>query len=217
MIIEAVIFDLDGLMIDSEPLQLKAMNIALVDFGIQLSESKWKPMVGHKTKENFLQIINDYKINADLLILIERKNNAYRQIIRKHVPPMPGLHEAINNIKKTSWKLAIASSSVKDDINIILKNLNLENSFDIVVSGDQVNRGKPDPEIFLKTASKLKTSPNKCLVLEDTIYGVNAAKSAGMFCIAIPNKYTATNDFSNADLVLESLIEITPEILKKYQ
>lgn len=209
-----MILDLDGLMIDSEPLQLKAMNVALMDLGIQLSEPEWKLMVGHKTEENFLQILNDYQLNTDLLPLIERKNYAYRQIIRKHAPPMPGLYELIHNIKETSWKLAIASSSVKDDINIILKMLDLEKSFDVVISGDQVLCGKPDPEIFLKTSLKLRTSPNKCLVLEDTVYGVNAAKAAGMFCIAIPNKYTATQDFSNASLVLKSLVEITPELLK---
>jgi HAD superfamily hydrolase (TIGR01509 family) len=209
-----VIFDLDGLMIDSEPLQWRAMNIALKPLGLQISGSEWIRMVGKKTIENLQLLKNTYGFEEDLSYVEHMKNKAYRNIIRQEVTPMPGLYHALETCQKARLRLALASSSVQEDIEIILNKLGLKQTFDVIVSGDQVRQGKPDPEIFLKAAFKLNVVPSQCVVLEDTAYGVAAAKEASMSCIAVPNRFTKHQDFGRADLVLDSLYELDLDTLK---
>jgi beta-phosphoglucomutase-like phosphatase (HAD superfamily) len=95
----------------------------------------------------------------------------------------------------------------------VLKILGLEDHFQVIASGDQVKRGKPAPDVFLKAAEMLQCDPGTLLVLEDTAHGVNAARSAGMYCIAVPNRYTVNQDFSGAHRVLPSLKEFNPELI----
>lgn len=206
--IEAVIFDLDGLIIDSEPLQWKAMNIALEPLGMQITESQWIGMVGRKTAENLDLLKKEHGLEMNLVEVEAAKNEAYRTIIRQELKPMPGLPHAIEVCRKARLRLGVASSSVRPDIEVILGSLGMLDIFDIIVSGDQVSEGKPNPAIFLKAAQLLRVDPRHCLVLEDTVYGVVAAKSAGMLCIAIPNRFTSNQDLSQADLILKSLAEL---------
>lgn len=206
--IEAVIFDLDGLIIDSEPLQWKAMNIALEPLGIRITEAEWIEMVGRKTIENLSRLKKKYGFEGSLAEIEATKNETYRAIIRQELKPMPGLPHAINVCRMAQLRLGVASSSVRTDIEVILESLKILDMFDAIVSGDQVPEGKPHPAIFLRAAQLLGIEPIHCLVLEDTVYGVVAAKAAGMFCIAIPNRFTSNQDLSQADLVLESLAQL---------
>ena len=109
--------------------------------------------------------------------------------------------------------MAVASSSVRTDIEVILQSLGLLDEFEVIISGDQVKEGKPHPEIFLGAARLLGIEPAHCLALEDTTYGVAAAKAAGMYCIAVPNRFTANQDFDQADLVLDSLAQFELDAL----
>jgi HAD superfamily hydrolase (TIGR01509 family) len=118
---------------------------------------------------------------------------------------MPGLYETIDAARAAGLKIALGSSSVLDDIEIILSALRLTGAFDAIVAGDQVAHGKPAPDIFLEAARRLEVEPARCLVLEDTAHGVIAAKAAGMLCVAVPGHFTQHQDFSNADMVLPGL------------
>lgn len=211
---EGIVFDMDGLMVDSEPLQLKAVNRALESTGIVVNETDFMDMVGLKSIENFRFLKDKYRLEEGPEIFEARKNSAYHGIIQRELKPMPGLFQAIDSCKKGGLALAIASSSRKADIDVVLKILGLYHSdtFSIVVSGDQVEKGKPDPGIFLKAAELLGRDPSRLIVLEDTNYGVTAAKAAGMYCIAIPNRFTLHHDFSGADMVLKSLLDLVPYI-----
>jgi beta-phosphoglucomutase-like phosphatase (HAD superfamily) len=126
---------------------------------------------------------------------------------------MPGLFILTDMLKKAGFRLALASSSNFDHIQIVLKKLNLEDCFEVILSGDHVEKGKPNPEIYQKTAQKLRVRPEQCLVLEDTQTGVSAAKGAKMKCIAVPNQYTKGQDFSKADVRVKSLLDISIKII----
>jgi len=209
--IQAVIFDLDGLMIDSEPLQLRAINRALAPAGVALSEADWMRLVGQKSIEIIRQLKDRYRFDGDLAEIEAAKLDAYRQIIQEKdaLKLMPGVWDAVRACQSLQLKLALASSSVQADIAVILNKFGLDSTFAAVVSGDQVAIGKPNPAIFLETARRLAVEPQNCLVLEDSPGGVAAANAAGMFSVAIPNRLAAQQDFSAANVVLSDLFEFT--------
>ncbi len=200
----AVIFDMDGLMVDSEPLQRIAMNRVLARYGVDLSEADWREQVGKKTHE----IVDDLKLRrgfeADTDAIVAEKGAAFRQMIDR-LQPMPGLDHALDVCQAAGVKLAVASGSPLDDIRRVLAALDLTDTFPVVVSGQEVHAGKPDPAIFIEAARRLGVAAVDCLVLEDAVYGVQAAKSAGMTVYAVPNGYTSHQDFSAADRVLAGL------------
>jgi HAD superfamily hydrolase (TIGR01509 family) len=212
--IKGIIFDLDGLMVDSEPVQLKAINDALKPLGICVEETEFIDMVGRKAIENFIALKEKHGFTRSPEELEQQKNLAYMERIRTELKPMPGLVHALDLCRDEKLIAAIASSSPRPDILAVLELLGLTNRFSVIASGDMVKRGKPWPDVFLKAAEMLGTAPSTLLVLEDTAHGVNAAKAAGMFCIAIPNHYTRGQDFFNADKVLDSLEELDMNIIK---
>jgi len=127
---------------------------------------------------------------------------------------MPGLYDLVDSLKSAGYRIAIASSSILDHIKMVLQGLKLEDKFDVVVSGDQVKHSKPNPEIYLTAATALGVKPEESLALEDASSGVQAAKNAGMMCIAVPNEYTRDGDFSRADLIVSGLGDISVNTVK---
>lgn len=213
--IRGIIFDMDGLMVDSEPVQLKAINDALKPLGVQVDDDEFIDMVGRKAIENFIWLKNKHGFKESAEELNEIKNKAYLYRIQTELTTMPGLDHALKLCRENNLTRAIASSSPRIDILAVLKLLNLEEQFKIIASGDQVKKGKPDPDIFLKVLEMLGGMANEYLVLEDAGHGVRAAKSAGMYCIAVPNHYTKYQDFSQADRVLRNLEELTVELISE--
>jgi len=206
MQIEAAIFDMDGLMIDSEPLQWQAVNATLAPYGLALDEATWVQWVGRRASDSFAALKATHPTLPDVAELLERKNAEYRQRIPL-VPAMPGLQYAIEHCRAAGLKLALASSSVRSDIDLVLTTLGLSGVFAVVVSGEDVVRSKPDPAIFLLAAERLAVLASRCLVFEDTNYGLTAAKAAGMYAIAVPGYFTQQQDFSQADRILSSLAD----------
>lgn len=203
--ISAIIFDMDGVIIDSEPVQMKAMNIAISDYNVQIDEAEWELAAGRRTRDTIEYLTKKYKITESIENLIEKKNRIYRNLIATDIVMMPDISFVLESLKNSGYLLSIASSSVADDIYLVLNNFSLTQYFDAIVSGDQVKNGKPAPDIFLKAIDKLNTSNVNSVVVEDTFFGVQAAKAAGIRCIAIPNKLTKNQDFSFADLVLSEI------------
>lgn len=213
--IESVVFDMDGLMVDSEPVQFKAVNDALKSLGISVTENDFIDMVGRKSIENFRYLQKQYGFEESPETLEERKNQAYfkRVSLYRELKPMPGLFPALEMCEKNRLELFLASSSPANDVHMTLEILGLEKRFSIIVSGDQVKRGKPAPDIFLKAAEVSGKAPCTFVALEDTGHGVNAAKAAGMYAIAVPNGFTRHHDFSKADRILASLEDLSINII----
>ncbi len=156
-----------------------------------------------------------YCLKESVKELIEERRKIFYSLLNKEeIKLMPGLINLLNILKKNNKKIAIASSSEKEYIEYILNKFNIKEFFEVIISGYEIEKGKPEPDIFLKASEKLKVSPNECLVIEDSRNGVLAAKRAGMKCIAIPNSITKNQDFSLANKVLNSLNEITIELIE---
>lgn len=204
---EAVIFDMDNLMIDSEPIQSRSFEVVLKEYGKNpfFNENGIVQTVGIGAKDNWLQMQSRYDLQEDIEILIEKKRRVYVELLRQGVAPMPGFLSLLYHLKDYQLKKAVASSSARENIDLVVAHLNIQEYFDAFISGEQVKRGKPAPDIFLEAASQLRANTSYCVVLEDADSGVQAAKDAGMKVIAVPNRFTQHHDFRKADKIVPSL------------
>ncbi|MBU0597396.1 HAD-IA family hydrolase [Patescibacteria group bacterium] len=206
-----VIFDMNGLIVDDEPIQMQAVNIVLKEYGIEFTKSSWP--AGLRDVE-FFKLALDKKGIAnghELLKELELKKSAvYKKIIQSQVKNIArlGIIEIIKMISDSkNQKLALATSSSKFEVKIILgkDGLDLKNYFEFILTGDKVKNAKPDSEIYNTVAIKMKIPPDECLVFEDTDVGVESAISAGMKCVAVPNEFTKKQDFSKATYLVNNL------------
>lgn len=210
--IKAIVFDMDGLMIDSEPLNSKAVSEVIKEYG-KVPISKENGLVhtaGLKGDKQWEELRVVHNIEERIQVLREKRRKAYLEIIKTtSIQTMPGLMDLLRLLKKKNIPLALASNTGRKHIQFILDKLKLFHYFPIITTGDEVVRPKPNPDIYIKTAKKLSTTTSYCLVLEDSESGVIAGKKAGMKVIAVPNVYTQNQDFTGADLVTSSLKNIT--------
>ncbi len=203
-------------MIDSEPLQHLAFNQYLGSrYGIQLSDAEFTPMVGHHERQNWEGLREQYGLREDVETLSDGRNSVYLAILEQHLQPMPGLVDLVRRLRLHDIRLAVASSSPMEQIQMVVAGLALSDAFRALVSGYEVQRSKPDPAIMLLAASRLDVSPSACLVLEDSSAGIQAAKAAGMVGVAVPNAYTRHQDLSLADAVLTTLQGVTPQLIER--
>jgi len=210
--IKAVIFDKDGLMFDSEKLQYQSFRDLLAEYGQRYTRKHHYHFVGRPGSFTYSSIQKLFKIK-DIKRFIKKRRRYYRELSAKKLRMYPGLLDLISFLKKKGYRLAVASGSHLKGVKQELAQFKLTEYFDLIFSGADLP-GKPEPDIFLAVAKKLRVSPNQCLVLEDSQPGVEAAKAAGMFCFAIPNEFTKHQDFSQADQILGSLKEVILFVLK---
>ena len=209
--IKAVIFDLDGVIVDSEPIESLSLEMLLKEYGKKPKLNKVGLLhTPGPSKNSYQLLIKKYKIDEDLEKLKRRKREILQSFfVGKKVKPMTGFVKLINILKKNNIKTAIASNRFIEHIPIMLKSIKADNFFDIIVGPDEDTKHKPAPDIFLKCAKKLNTSPKACAVIEDTEAGVISGKTAGMKVIVVPNRYTQDQNFAKADKIVKSLSQIT--------
>ena len=209
--IPALIFDLDGLLVDTEILHYRAYQMALQEHGVELRDTDYAE---HWVR--FGKGISDWlslrSLPLDPHALRLRKARHYLNLLVSSLRPMEGALELLESLRGRT-KFALASSSYRDAIDGVLTGLGIAHYFEVIVSGLDVAQVKPAPDIFLKAARDLGVAPPQCLVLEDAEKGVTAAYLAGMRCIAVPNPYTRHHDFSKATRICSSLKEITVDFL----
>ncbi len=184
----AVIFDMDGLMFDSERLVLLTWTRAMADFGYQASEEIFQRSVG-QTMERTNQVLRE-EYGADFLLdeTNQRTSEYYWQAIDQQGAPLkPGLLALLDYLDEQGIARAVASSSDRRNIDKMLTAAGLSTGFTATVAGDEVQNGKPAPDIFLRAASLLNVTPDRCLVLEDSEAGARAAVAAGIPCIIVPD------------------------------
>jgi beta-phosphoglucomutase family hydrolase len=212
--IDTCIFDLDGVIIDNIAYHLWVWQDKLDKFGIKFTKDDFRKFSGMSTRE-IMEILFKGKDSVDLDGFSKEKDKKANEIIMKRAKIFPGTKELIGKLKKEGFKIALASSSERTYIIKLLKKKNLEKYFDVVVSKDDVRRTKPNPEIFLIAAKKLHSEPSKCLVFEDSENGIKAAKRAKMKCLAIRNEYIKSEVFKCADLIVDSLKDVSLEMIKR--
>lgn len=209
--IKAVIYDLDDLMVNSAPTHFKATDILLQKYGHKYEELPGDlktDFIGKRAIDVLKDIIRHFKIAADLNELYGERMRIFLDLIRNELEPMPGLFKSLE-LFKNKYKIALASSGARKYVEFVLEKFGIGDYFDVVISGDDVKVGKPSPETYSVACKKLGLKPGECVVFEDAAVGVASAKSAGCKCIAIKNPYTPQQDLSKADVILDSLGDIT--------
>lgn len=202
----ALILDFDGLMVDTEWPSFLAWQEVYREHGAELMLAEWVTCVGSDSGFDpvlTLRARADRPLGDVAALLADRRARKAARVA--DAPLMPGVEGAIKQARDLGWRVAVASSSPHDWVSSHLLRLGLYTSLDAVRTRDDVTRVKPSPEIFERTAAALGVPAAKCVVCEDSLNGVRAAKAAGMFAVAIPNRVTKVLDFALADLRLESL------------
>jgi len=205
----AIIFDMDGVLIDSEELWDKCETAFFQNFIPNFTAQDQTNIIGGCLKNTYQYLKNNFTISLTEDEFIQKYIKFGLENIYQKTQPTIGVVDFLETIKQKNIPLALASSSYYAWINTALDRLNLRQYFDIIVSAEDLNgKGKPAPDIFLKTAELLKVSPSNCLVLEDSKNGVISGKSAGMTVYGIRNGVNDTQDLSQADKIFTSFKEL---------
>jgi HAD superfamily hydrolase (TIGR01509 family) len=214
--IPAFIFDMDGVIIDSEPIHfdvdIKTMNY----LGTNISKEELEKYVGMTNPEMWSLIKHEYNVLQSVSEIIDYQLTTKINIIKSiYLEPIEGIREILFELKKHNIPIGLASSSPRKFIEEVLSKFNITEYFDCIVSGEEVNKGKPAPDVYLEAANILGVDPKYCYVLEDSKNGVAAAKAAGMKCIGFINQNSGNQDLSKADYIINWIKEIDiKEILK---
>jgi HAD superfamily hydrolase (TIGR01509 family) len=211
-VIDAVVFDMDGVIVDSEQVWDDVRQIYTREAGGTFTEAATRAMMGMSSPEWSRYMSESLgvpgtpeEINADI---VERMLVRYGE----EPPLIPGAVDAVRRIA-TRWPLAIASSSNPELIEVVLRAAGLDSLFRTTVSSQEVARGKPAPEVYLEAARRLGVEPGRCAAVEDSHAGIRSAKAAGMLVLAVPNPHFPPDDeaLAQADVVLGSIAELQPE------
>ena len=206
--LQAIVFDMDGLMVDSEPLSQQAWDEYLRPYGHQLTQEIVSQIIGLRADMSTPTIKALFNLPEPVPVIIQKRAAIYRQIRANGVPTMPGLHELHAEIARRQIPWAVGTSSPRYHAEEILQQLGLQHRCRAIAAGDEVVDGKPDPAIYLLAAERLGIPPQHCLALEDSGFGSLAAARAGMTVIAIPNRQTKTADFSHVHHRYSSLHDV---------
>jgi HAD superfamily hydrolase (TIGR01509 family) len=199
-----VVFDLDGLIVDSEPTQERATDEYLAGFGTGIDPGLADDMMGRRVRDLTDAIAPRIGLTSEAAFA-GREEVLWRLLEAEPLPPMPGLYGALERLAGAGLPLAVASSGTRAYVAHVLERLGVRDAFAAVVSGEDVANGKPDPEIYLLTARRLGAAPVDCVAVEDAPSGITAARDAGMQVVAVPNPLTARLDLEAADVVVGDL------------
>lgn len=214
--LKAIIFDFDGVITDSEPVHLKMFQKALGEMGLSISNKDYYEIyLGMDDKGCFSAILKSNGIEATpelIQSLIKKKTTYLMEYIKNDLFIYPGVVEFVESSGKNHI-LAIASGALRHEIEFVLESAGIRSAFNVIISAEDVSEGKPSPECFNNALEKLngigeqKIKPDECLVIEDSIAGIEAAKAAGMRCAAVTNTYKPER-LAMADMVVKNLREI---------
>ena len=210
---KAVILDLDGLMVDSEPLHQRAVNQLLKQRGVDYqfeTEEYGKCFVGIPVVENVHYLKARFGLRGAPQEIIDEREMIYESLISNpaNLVVMPGVMRLLDAMRAQQVPVGVASGSPRHQVEIVLRGLNLIDRFQVIVAGNDVPRTKPAPDVYLRAAQELGIAPAQCVAIEDSATGVTAAKAAGLRAIAVPNQFTTHQDLSHADARVGSLEQV---------
>lgn len=221
--IRSIIFDFDGVIVDTEPIHLRAFKEILRDKEIYMEDSEYySKYLAYDDLTFFTKSLQDYgKYTNEKHVkeLVKEKSELIKSFFQEDLKLFPGIEEFIGNVSG-NYILAIGSGALRSEIEEILDKFNLRHFFSSIISADEVEKCKPDPEVYLKVLQTIRREAkngkglqaNQCIVIEDSVYGISAAKEAGMKCIAVTNSYGA-DKLSGADKIVETFSDFDYEIL----
>ncbi len=204
----AVIFDMDGTMVNNNEFHMRAFQEFCRRHGKRLSDEEFmSKFVGRHNNQLMPMVFNKNLTQDEIDQYSDEKEAIYREIYAQHIQPVEGLHDFLNILKQHHIKVGVATGANMKNRNFTLQSLGLTDMFHEVVGGEEVTNGKPAPDVFLLTAKKLGVPPEKCIVIEDAPAGIEAAKNAGMLAIAITTTHTKEK-LKEADLVIKDFSQL---------
>ncbi|MEO9804597.1 MAG: HAD family phosphatase [Reichenbachiella sp.] len=215
--LEAVIFDMDGVIMDSEPIHYETEFEILKRFGVtEYPIEEHAKYVGMRTRDLWDGHITKYGLDATSEELTVEGDEAYIGALKENdFKPIAGLIDLLQRIKSGNIKMIVASSASRENIKLVLDKFAISDFFEGYVSSQDVKKTKPNPDIFLLAAKTLEVNPENCVVIEDAKHGVQAAVSAGMKCIGYRNQNSGNQDLSKADIILDSHDDIDLKLLEE--
>ena len=200
----AVIFDMDGVLADTEPINEQALAAVLARRGASLTEEEYRGTVGQSNDTSWAWMIERFGLTDTAAVLEQEYECELLPMVSAGVVPSAGVVELVGELRASGIRLAVASSSPRVAVGAVLGALGLTRAFDVVVTGEDVAAGKPSPDIFRLASERLGVTPAECLVIEDSPHGIEAAHRAGMSSVAVKTRYIP-RDALRADLVIDSI------------
>jgi len=208
---KAALFDMDGVIVDTEPLHRSAYYQMFNDVNIEVSEELYASFTGKSTQNICKQIKNHFQLPLGVETLIQLKRHYFKELFEndKSLELLDGVLELIKDYHSNNMSLVLASSASMLNINRIFDRFDLDKYFVGKVSGADLKNSKPDPEIFIKAAKVSGYSLEECFVIEDSTNGINAANAAGIFSVGFKSYHSKNQDYSNANIVISEFYEIS--------
>jgi HAD superfamily hydrolase (TIGR01509 family) len=214
--LRAGIFDMDGLMVDTEVIQSRAFEAVAAEYGVtpEINENGTVHHVGESSADTWSRLQQRHGFEADIDELTIRKRQEVIAVLRQGISPLPGLAGLLMDLQERDIRMAVATNAQSERADIVLGSLGVRGFFEVITTANDVGgRVKPDPYSYLTTAERLGVLPSECVVFEDAQSGVESASAAGMKVIAVPNHATRKMDFEKADLVVPSLAVVDYDML----
>ena len=203
----AVVFDMDGVLVDSEPAFFDAVNITLEPSGKQIAWSGYKRLLGTSVEVTWSEVLSMLGLPVEIEKYLSRFDEVLLDCLRQPRAPLPGVDELLDELACRNVPFALATSSIRPWCDAVMESTGLAGRFSVAVTADLIEHQKPAPDIYLRAAELLGVPPNECVAVEDTIPGIASAKAAGMYAVQSRASSTALPPIENADLVIETLAE----------
>jgi beta-phosphoglucomutase len=208
-----VIFDMDGVLVDSYQAHLRSWQLAAAERGLTITDRQFAATFGRTSREIIRSLWPDRVPPEEVAAVDARKEELYRQVLEERFPEMDGAGELLVALHAAGFRLAIGSSGPPENVAAVLRHLPHARCITAAVDASEVTRGKPDPEVFLKAAGKIGVAPRGCAVIEDAVAGLEAARRAGMAAVALTGTTPRDRLVREADLVVGSLRALGPDRL----
>jgi beta-phosphoglucomutase family hydrolase len=208
MKIKAVIFDMDGVVVNNHEYHFKAwMNFA-EKYGFELNEEIYKDQFNGKTNKDLFRMIFDDPTDEEIAAYGEEKESMYRELYYDDLAPHKGLLDFLSALKRGRYKIALATSAPTENVDWVLDNLQLRSWFDVIVDGTEVENGKPDPEIYTTVCTKLEVEPEYCVVFEDSLAGLESAREAGCCQVGIATSHEPWELEGHTEHIIHDFTEV---------
>ena len=216
--LKAVLFDMDGVIVNTEPLHRKAYNLMFEDVNINVSESLYASFTGQSTRAICEILVDHFKLRLGPQTLVELKRDHFKYLFENDdtLDLLPGVLDLIKDYHNNGLTLVLASSASMDNINAIFERFNLDSYFVAKLSGADLKASKPHPEIFEKAAFASGHERHECMVIEDSTNGIKAAQGAGIFCVGYDSLHSHDQDYKQADLVVSQFKDIAYNTISEH-